>query len=139
MCYNEHIFRIDAPAFYGTSASTPMENIDLSGSVLGLVPHSIRGFLHSFEHILPAIEKYTNCVACSKMIMKEYEEHGMNFLMKVFNSSKHLEDVALLTEMFKETNFSEVSTALENSCTEMFIIHLNSLNFKAFTNTRVCS
>lgn len=43
------------------------------------------------------------------MVLKEYEEQGTDFLMKVFNSSKHLEDVALLTEMFNETNFSEVS------------------------------
>lgn len=84
--------------------------MEFNGSVLGLVPHSIRGFLHSFEQILPATEKYTNCVACSKMVLKDYEEHGTDFLMKVFNSSKHLEDVALLTKMFGETNFSEVST-----------------------------
>lgn len=86
-----------------------MENVELSESVLGLLPHSIRGFLHSFEQILPATEKYINCVACSKMVLQEYESLGMDFLFNAFNSSKYLEDVALLTEMFKETNFDEVS------------------------------
>lgn len=103
------ICRIGAPALYDVKETTIMENVVPNGSVFGYIPHSIRGFLHSFEQILPATEKYANCVACSKMILKEYEKDGMDFLLKVFNSSKHLEDVALLTEMFKETNFSDVS------------------------------
>lgn len=109
MLHEKFLCSIEAPAFYGFTESTAMESIELHGSVLGLIPHSIRGFLHSYEQILPATQKYVNCVACSDMVLKEYEKHGSDFLLKVFNSSKHLEDVALLTEMFQETNFSEVS------------------------------
>lgn len=80
-----------------------------SESLLGLIPHTIRGFLSSFEQILPATEKYKHCVACSDIVLNEYRENGMDFLLKVFNSSKHLEDVAQLTEMFKEIDFGDVS------------------------------
>lgn len=83
--------------------------METSGSALGIIPHSIRGFLHSFEQITPATEKYVNCVACSKTILSEYRERGMDFLMNVFNNSKHLEDVALLTKLFQETKFLDVS------------------------------
>lgn len=92
-------------------------------SVLGIVPHSIRGFLHSFDHILPATKKYVNCVACSKMILDEYEEHGIEFLFKVFNSSKHLEDVARLTEIFEATDFTEVSTFCQKINESVYIYH----------------
>lgn len=112
---NYNFYRIHASAFYGVTDSRSWDDSKLDGSVLGLIPHSIRGFLHTFEQIFPATEKYTNCVACSIMVLNEYQQHGINFLLKVFNSSKHLEDIALLTEMFKETNFSEVSLGLHFS------------------------
>ncbi|VEN63301.1 unnamed protein product [Callosobruchus maculatus] len=105
----QHKHGVFAPAYYTTSQTVPTQELTVSDdSVLGLVPHSIRGFLSSFEHILPATEKYKNCVACSDLIIKEYKEKQMEFLLNVFNSSKHLEDVALLTELFKETDFGEV-------------------------------
>ncbi|CAH2009913.1 unnamed protein product [Acanthoscelides obtectus] len=105
----QHKHGVLAPAYYSTAQTVPMQEMTASGdSVLGLVPHSIRGFLSSFEQILPATEKYKNCVACSDLVINEYKEKQMEFLLNVFNSSKHLEDVALLTEMFKDTDFEEV-------------------------------
>ncbi|CAG9815585.1 unnamed protein product [Phaedon cochleariae] len=105
----QHKDGVHAPAFYTTSQNVSSQDLsDINPSNLGLVPHSIRGFLSSFEQFLPATQKYKNCVACSDMIIQEYKEKGMEFLLEVFNSSKHLEDVALLTEMLKETDFGEV-------------------------------
>lgn len=79
---------------------------------MGIVPHSIRGFLSTFSEILPATVKYDQCVACSKLILTEYEKEGIEFLLKVFNSSKHLEDVAKLTELFDAINLDEVGRYL---------------------------
>ncbi|XP_018574254.1 ubiquitin-like modifier-activating enzyme ATG7 isoform X2 [Anoplophora glabripennis] len=98
-----------APAFYKSSQNPPVQDLNPDNEcLLGLIPHTIRGFLSSFEQILPATEKYKHCVACSDMVLKEYSENGMDFLLKVFNSSKHLEDVTKLTEMFKEIDFGDV-------------------------------
>lgn len=105
----QHKDGLNASAIYQTS--TIAEDLDPeveNQCVLGLVPHSIRGFLSSFNQILPATLKYNQCVACSEAILNEYKNDGFNFLLKVFNSSKYLEDVTKLTEMFNDFNLEEV-------------------------------
>lgn len=37
-------------------------------SVLGLVPHSIRGFLGRFEQVMCLSYAFKNCVACSEKV-----------------------------------------------------------------------
>lgn len=107
----QHKDGIGASAYYQSSRSnveSATANSD-QNCILGIVPHSIRGFLSTFSEILPATVKYDQCVACSKLILTEYEKEGTEFLLKVFNSSKHLEDVAKLTELFNAINLDEVT------------------------------
>lgn len=40
------------------------------GSPLGLVPHSIRGFLAQFQQVLPASHMFLCCIACSEKVCK---------------------------------------------------------------------
>ncbi|KAG5877148.1 hypothetical protein JTB14_035918 [Gonioctena quinquepunctata] len=83
----QHKEGVFAPAYYSTSQAVSNEDLnDVNPSVLGLVPHSIRGFLSSYEQFLPATQKYKNCVACSEMVVKEYKKRGIDFLLQVLNS-----------------------------------------------------
>lgn len=77
--------------------------------ILGILPHSIRGFLSTFSHVLPATRRFQKCIACSNTVLEEYRKKNFEFLLKVFNSSRYLEDLTGLTELHKETDVAEVN------------------------------
>lgn len=70
-------------------------------TLLGILPHSIRGFLSQFSHILPSTNSFSQCIACSAIVEKAYTEDREIFLQNVFSSSKFLEDLTGLTELHK--------------------------------------
>jgi ubiquitin-like modifier-activating enzyme ATG7 len=58
-------FRGYAPA---NCTEEPQSEASDEGSPLGLVPHSIRGFLAQFQQVLPASHMFLHCIACSEKV-----------------------------------------------------------------------
>ncbi|GAB6029891.1 Autophagy protein 7 [Chamberlinius hualienensis] len=77
-------------------------------TVLGIVPHHIRGFLSRFSNILPVCRRYSKCPACSPVIISEYKTRGFDFLISAFNQPSYLEDLTGLTKLYQETDEAEV-------------------------------
>ena len=103
----QHEEGINAPAFYKTGVHSELNPEEHAG-ILGIVPHSIRGFLSSFMHVLPATPKYQQCIACSSIVVEEYKTKGFEFLLETFNSSSYLENLTGLTALFDDANYIDV-------------------------------
>jgi len=72
-----------------------------TSSVVGVVPHTIRGFLSHFSEVLIKGQAYDKCVGCCSIVKKNYEEKGFDFLVQVFNNPLYLEDLTGISEMKK--------------------------------------
>ncbi len=50
------------------------ESIPEALSCLGIVPHTIRGFLGRYSTVLPTGEAFSQCVACSSTVNTDFSE-----------------------------------------------------------------
>lgn len=94
----QHEQKNAAPAYYKMSNKS-VDSESIPEGILGIIPHSVRGYLSQFEQIMPATERFSQCIACSEKVLNQYNENGKDFLMKVFDSAKYLEDVTGISEM----------------------------------------
>ena len=81
-----------------------------SGSVLGLVPHQIRGFLAQFRTVPIVGAAYDRCTGCSDAVVEAYEKGGLDgTLLPAFNDAEFLTRLTGLDKLYEETQ-----AALEN-------------------------
>ncbi|KAK6639805.1 hypothetical protein RUM43_008080 [Polyplax serrata] len=89
-----------------------------TGSQLGIVPHSIRGFISHYSTLLPAVEAFSSCVACSEKVISKYRETGFDFVLKALESKAYLEDLCGLTELQNEPLIEEILEFSESESDE---------------------
>lgn len=64
----QHPSQAMCPAYIALNNTNLNETIKaIPEHLLGVVPHSIRGSISNFEQILPATERFSQCVACSQV------------------------------------------------------------------------
>ncbi|KAI8988113.1 hypothetical protein BDF20DRAFT_853878 [Mycotypha africana] len=96
----QHPDGMDAKADTLNNASSPANQ---QSSLLGLLPHQIRGFLGQFRNLLIVGQAYENCTACSEKVLSAYEKDPLNFMKKVLQDSLYLEQVTGLQKMKEES------------------------------------
>ncbi|KAI9470976.1 MAG: E1-like protein-activating enzyme Gsa7p/Apg7p [Benjaminiella poitrasii] len=73
-------------------------------SILGLLPHQIRGFLGQFNNMLIVGQAYERCTACSdKVIISEYNMGPLSLMKRVLEDPLYLEEITGLAAMKKES------------------------------------
>merc|ERR1712232_906567 len=68
-------------------------------SLLGAVPHQVRGYLADFRLAPAETEPFDRCICCSKAVLDRFREEGNEFVDRVIADSKVLEQVSGLAEM----------------------------------------
>lgn len=71
-------------------------------SVLGKVPHQIRGFLRDWKHILIVGQAYDKCTACSKQIVEAYREGSWEFVSQMLQDPSRMESLLGLDQLQTE-------------------------------------
>ncbi|KAJ3480138.1 hypothetical protein NLI96_g8565 [Meripilus lineatus] len=104
----QHPDGVHAPAPKATSSKDQTDSQD-SGSVLGLIPHQLRGFLAEFRNMPITGAAYDRCTGCSETVITAYETQGFDMLLKAFNETGYLEALTGLDKLY-----SEGEAALEN-------------------------
>ncbi|PPQ82174.1 hypothetical protein CVT26_008804 [Gymnopilus dilepis] len=85
-----------------TNQTSTSESQDGLNSVLGTVPHQLRGFLNQFRTMPLVGAAYDKCTGCSETVLKAYETEGFPMLLKAFNDAKYLETLTGLDKLYDE-------------------------------------
>ncbi|KAF8317660.1 E1-like protein-activating [Clavulina sp. PMI_390] len=102
----QHPLRNNAPAPPppGAPAHNDPATLPPHESILGLIPHQLRGSLAQFNNVLITGAAYERCTACSEKVIKEYETSGFDMLLRAFNDPDYLERLTGLDKLKAETD-----------------------------------
>lgn len=99
----------------GAAAPASSNNDDRGDHPLGLVPHTIRGFLSNFSTMNVVGSSYNCCSACSKTVVDAYRHDGWSFVEKALNDKNYVEELSGLKEVQRqaEAAAAEMEAAFE--------------------------
>lgn len=81
-------------------------------SALGLVPHSLRGFLHRHQLMLPATEAFFNCTACSPLVRTKHAPTKNKTLLSHLLSCRRAVLLYIARILTSMSNFFFIETIL---------------------------
>ncbi|KAF8597544.1 ubiquitin-like conjugating enzyme [Ceratobasidium sp. AG-I] len=87
----------------GLNAPPPKLDDEGSESILGVVPHQLRGFLAQFNNKLITGAAYDKCTGCSETVLKEYEARGFKMMLQAFNETGYLEKLTGLDKLHADS------------------------------------
>jgi len=92
----QHPLGIHAPPSSG-------KDDDEGHSVLGAVPHQLRGYLARFNSMTITGAAYDRCTGCSETVVKAYEKEGFSMVQRACDETGYLEELTGLKELYNES------------------------------------
>ncbi|GAA5904578.1 Atg7p [Sporobolomyces salmoneus] len=87
----------------GGSAVTSPDGMEEPKSVLGEVPHQIRGFLAQFNNLKITGQAYDRCTGCSVTMIESFKKDGFELVRQACEDAKYLERITGLDKLEEET------------------------------------
>ncbi|KAF2760021.1 autophagy-related protein 7 [Pseudovirgaria hyperparasitica] len=121
----QHPLQARAPA--DSSASSGAAQVQNSSTAasrtlfnhpLGLIPHTIRGYLSTFSHLVIKGKPYDCCSACSPKILDLYKKDGWDFVKRAINEKGWVEEISGLAEVQRKAEEAEKEMDFEFSDAE---------------------
>ncbi|PWN35749.1 E1-like protein-activating [Meira miltonrushii] len=97
-----------APNASGSKATVPDADSSSSDSILGRLPHQIRGSLFNFQNLLIHGPAYDRCTACSETVIDTYAKEGFEMIQKACNDEEYLRHLTGLDQLYDATDEIEV-------------------------------
>ena len=82
--------------------------MDSARSVLGIIPHQVRGDMNDYRVTPMCGYAFEMCIACSPKILAEFQKDPEDFVLKACNKPGHLEDVSGITEKMANLNIDDI-------------------------------
>lgn len=77
-------------------------------SVLGLIPHQVRGNMNDFKITPMCGHAFNMCIACSTPILSEFKADPKTFLLTACNTPNYLEDLTGITQKMAEIDIDAI-------------------------------
>jgi ubiquitin-like modifier-activating enzyme ATG7 len=71
-------------------------------TILGNLPHQLRGFLSNHETMKLQAPAYDYCSACSEPVLDAYRQEGWTFVSKALNNPLYIEELSGLAEVHRQ-------------------------------------
>ena len=99
----QHPDGVHAPAPPAQSSTSDTSSSSAAHeSILGLIPHQLRGYLAEFRTVPIKGAAYSRCTGCSDTVLAAYESQGWDMLVRAFNEPKFLEALTGLDKLYAE-------------------------------------
>eukprot|EP00672_Neobodo_designis_P020939 CAMPEP_0174829126 /NCGR_PEP_ID=MMETSP1114-20130205/1743_1 /TAXON_ID=312471 /ORGANISM="Neobodo designis, Strain CCAP 1951/1" /LENGTH=677 /DNA_ID=CAMNT_0016062869 /DNA_START=83 /DNA_END=2116 /DNA_ORIENTATION=- len=86
LCNHEKFF--ECPAYVESEAAS-----DAATTVIGIVPHQVRGSVSDYSQMTLHGVAYDKCTACSDKVVELYQQRGAAFVIECLNNPKHVETI----------------------------------------------
>lgn len=83
-------------------------NTSQESSILGHLPHQLRGSLFNFSTLLIQGPAYDKCTGCSETVLSQYEESGFEMVLEACNDENYLRSLTGLDKLYDATDEIEV-------------------------------